>query len=428
MKVAVLKKAYMKTTSEEPHRHFIEANGTRQVLLVALYAFILNIGLSVLKAIITFFTGSLAVAAGAVDSAIDSVASLAVVCGLKLSTRKTKAFPYGLYKIENLISVIIALFIFMAGYEIFRRALTPVANPTHITPWIIGWLLVGISFTLLFGQYAITVGKQMRSPALIAEGRHRQTDVYSSFIVLLAVILDYLDVNVDFWGFTIDQIAACLVVLFIGYAGWELLSDGMRVLLDASLAPEKLDEVKRIIESEPMVTEVLWLTGRNAGRFCFLEADVRLRTLDLKKAEKISLKIEQEIRQKVPLIERVLIHYQPYARTHLNIAVPLADSTGKVSTHFGDAPYFAFIVLLLSDKSIVRQEIMANPHTEILKAKGIRVAEWLVEQKVDIVVAKENLYNKKGPSYVFADAGVECKVSDDDLNIIIEGFRTKGQY
>jgi cation diffusion facilitator family transporter len=428
LKVAVLKKAYMKTTSEEPHRHFIEADGTKQILLVALYAFVLNIGLSVLKAIIAFFTGSLAVAAGAVDSIIDSVASLAVVCGLKLSTGKTKTFPYGLYKIENLISVIIALFIFMAGYEIFRRALTPVANSTHITPWIIGWLLVGVLFTFLFGKYAVTVGKRMRSPALIAEGRHRQADVYSSLIVLLAVILDYLEVKIDFWGFTIDQIAACLVVLFIGYAGWELLSDGMRVLLDASLAPEKLGKVKKIIESEPMVTEILWLTGRNAGRFCFLEADVRLRTLDLKKAEKISLKIEQEIRQQVPLIERVLIHYQPYARTYLKIAVPLDDSTGKVSTHFGDAPYFAFIVLLLSDKSIVRQEIMANPHTEILKAKGIRVAEWLVEQKVDIVVAKENLYNKKGPSYVFADAGVECKVSDDDLNIIIEGFRTKGQY
>ena len=428
MKVAVLKKAYMKTSPEKPHRHFIEADGAKQVLLVALYAFILNIGLSVLKAIIAFFTGSLAVAAGAVDSTIDSVASLAVIFGLKLSTRKTKTFPYGLYKIENLISVIVALFIFMAGYEIFRRALTPAAEPIHITSWIIGWLLIGVLFTLLFGQYAVAVGKRMRSPALIAEGRHRQADVLSSLIVLLAVILNYLNVKIDFWGLTLDQIAAGLVVLFIGYAGWELLSDGMKVLLDASLAPEILGKVEKIIESEPMVTEILWLTGRNAGRFCFLEADVRLRTLDLKKAEKISMKIEQKIRQQLPLIERVLIHYQPYARSYLNIAVPLADSTGKVSIHFGDAPYFAFIVLLLSDKSIVRQEIMANPHTEILKAKGIRVAEWLVEQKVDIVVAKENVYNKKGPSYVFADAGVECKVSDNDLNIIIEGFRTEGQH
>ncbi len=425
----MFKKAYIEATSEKPHRHFIEADGAKQILMVALYAFILNIGLSVLKAIIAIFTGSLAVVASAVDSTIDSVASLAVLFGLKLSTRKTRTFPYGLYKIENLISVIVSLFIFLAGYEIFRRALTPAAKPTHITPWIIGWLLAGVLFTLLFGQYAITVGKRMRSPALIAEGRHRQADVFSSLIVLLAVILDYFDIKIDFWGLTIDQIAAGLVVLFIGYAGWELLSDGMRVLLDASLAPEILGKVQKIIESEPMVTETLWLTGRNAGRFCFLEADVRLRTLDLKKAEKISLKIEQEIRQQVPLIERVLIHYQPYARTYLNIAVPLADTTGKVSTHFGDAPYFAFIVFRLVDRGIVRQEIMANPHTEILKAKGIHVAEWLVEQKVDIVVAKENLHNKKGPSYVFADAGVECKVTDDeDLSIIIEGFRTEGQH
>lgn len=169
-----------------------------------------------------------------------------------------------------------------------------------------------------------------------------------------------------------------------------------------------------------MVTEILWLTGRNAGRFCFLEADVRLRTLDLKKAEKISMKIEQEIRQQVPLIERVLIHYQPYARSCLNIAVPLADTIGKVSTHFGDAPYFAFIVFRLVDGWIVRQEIMPNPNTEIPKAKGISVAEWLVEQKVDIIVAKEDLGIKKGPSYVFADAGVECKVTDhEDLSIII---------
>jgi len=155
LKVAVLKKAYMETTSEEPHRHFIEADGAKQVLLVALYAFILNIDLSVLKAIIAFFSGSLAVAAGAVDSAIDSVASLAVLCGLKLSTRKTRTFPYGLYKIENLISVIVSLFIFMAGYEIFRRALTPVTKTTHITPWIIGWLLTGVLFTLLFWRCAL---------------------------------------------------------------------------------------------------------------------------------------------------------------------------------------------------------------------------------------------------------------------------------
>jgi hypothetical protein len=32
---------------------------------------------------------------------------------------------------------------------------------------------------------------------------------------MLAVILDYLDVTIDFWGFTIGQIAEGLVVLIL---------------------------------------------------------------------------------------------------------------------------------------------------------------------------------------------------------------------
>lgn len=40
------------------------------------------------------------------------------------------------------------------------------------------------------------------------------------------------------------------------------------------------------------------------------------------------------------------------------------------------------------------------------KAKGIRIAEWLVAQKADVALMKESLKGK-GPEYVFGDAGVE---------------------
>ena len=57
---------------------------------------------------------------------------------------------------------------------------------------------------------------------------------------------------------------------------------------------------------------------------------------------------------------------------------------------------------------IERQQVIANPHKAVEKAKGIRVAEWLVAQKVDVVLLKESLRGK-GPTYVFGDAGVEMK-------------------
>jgi len=81
------------------------------------------------------------------------------------------------------------------------------------------------------------------------------------------------------------------------------------------------------------------------------------------------------------------------------------------------------LFLHLADGSIEQQEVVTNPHTKVSKAKGIRVAEWLVEHKVDVVVVKEDLY-KKGPAYVFADAGVELQVSAaDQLSEVIDFFR-----
>jgi predicted Fe-Mo cluster-binding NifX family protein len=242
--------------------------------------------------------------------------------------------------------------------------------------------------------------------------------------VLFALLLAYFGAHIDFLPITFDHVAAGLVVVFIARSGWELLSDGMRVLLDASLNPQTLDQVRKIIESEPMVTEVRWLAGRNAGRFRFIETHVVMRTVDLAKAHVTSHRIEAEIRKQVPHVERVVIHYVPQARKYLHVAVPLTDMTGKVSDHFGGAPYFALVLLRLADGQIERQQVVANPHTDVAKAKGIRVAEWLVNQKVDVVAVKEDLH-KKGPAYVFADAGVELKVLlNDRLDRAIESLKS----
>jgi len=119
----------------------------------------------------------------------------------------------------------------------------------------------------------------------------------------------------------------------------------------------------------------------------------------------------------------VVIHYEPQVREYLRIAVPLADSMEQVSAHFGEAPYFAVVLLRLADGNIERQEVVTNPHTKVPKAKGICVAEWLLEYKVDVVVVKEDLH-KKGPAYVFADAGVELQVSTAGrLSEVIGFFR-----
>jgi len=382
---------------------------TRQIQKVALYAFLLNIFLALLKGLLGLFSGSLAVTAGAVDSVSDSLSSLGVYGGLKLSTRKTRTFPLGLYKIENLISVVVALCIFLAGYEIAARVFAPPAEPPQISLTLVVLLLAAAVLTFVFGQYALDLGKKTESPSLIAEGRHRQTDVLSTLVIWISVLLNYFGIRFAFWGISIDQIAAALVLVFVAQTGWELLSNGMRVLLDASVDHETMNQVQALIEDHPAVIEVRSLIGRNAGRFRFLQTEVGLRTNDLQKAHQISEQLENEIRRRIPHVERVIIHYEPAPRKFLQAAAPLSDTAGRLSSHFGESPYFAVLQIRLADHYIVNREIIQNPYRETKRGKGIRVAEWLVKKKIDELIIREDIKHK-GPGYVLSNAGVRVHV------------------
>jgi len=365
------------------------------------YSIGVNLVLAAINLAIATASGSLAVEAELVHNLVDLLTAVAVLIGLKLSTRKSKDFPYGLYKLENVIAVGLALMIFLTAYEITRDALFAPPRQATVDPWMLGGVIVAAAIPLIFSHFELRAGQAANSPALIADAKEYRAHVFTTGVVFAALLAQW-------FNFPLDRIAALVIVAAIAKTGWDLLADGMRVLLDASLDAETLLQIREIILAEPTVVEVRWVTGRNAGRFRFVEAEVALRVHDLERAEAATRRIEAQIRQAVPFVERVLIHAEPLARTHLRYAVPLADAGETISQHFGEAPYYALVKVRLADGAIEEQQILANPHQREPKAKGIRVAEWLVIQKADVVLVKEDL-SGKGPAYAFGDAGVEMR-------------------
>ncbi len=380
---------------------------TRLNLLVAFIGFTLNLGLVSLKLFLAHLSESLAVTASAIDSGTDCLASLLLFAGLKLSTKKSPKFPLGLYKIENVISVILAFFIFFAGYEIARQMLSKDIKQPDISLAIIAMMFGGTLITLLFAQYALSVGKRTESPTLIAEGRHRQVDVITSCVVLISIILNYLDIHYHIFQISIDKLAAGFVLIFIAYAGWELLKDGMRVLLDASIDHETLEKIRKIILDDPSVDRINYLAGHNAGRFRFIQTSIELRTEDLNKAHNVSNQIESNIREQVPHVESVLIHYEPKSSQEHQLAVPLQKDCQTLSYHLGNASFFAFILFNNQTRQIIKEQILENPFWKLEKGegKGIKVAEWLVSHCIDEIVFSDKL-QLKGPGYVFSNANV----------------------
>jgi len=368
------------------------------------YSVGLNVLLAALHATIAAASGSLAVAAELVHNVVDFAAAVAVLAGIKLASRKSKDFPYGLYKLENLAALGLAVLIFLSAYEIARDALLAPAAAVHAEGWMLAVLAATGALPLVFSHFELRAGRAANSPALIADAKEYRVHAFTTGLAFAALAAPWL-------GIALDRMAALVIVVAVAWMGWSLLRDAMRVLLDASLDAQTLLEIRNVIGADPAVSELKWITARNAGRFRFVEAGVALRLGELEKAQAATRRIEAAVRAAVPHVERVLLHPEAAASPHLRCAVPLADGAGALSAHFGEAPYFALVTLRRADGGIEEQRVVANPHRALEQSKGIRVAEWLVAQKVDVVVLHQDLRGK-GPEYVFREAGVELRYTD----------------
>ncbi len=391
------------------------------IVRTGIYSLAVNLILVATKLSLSIITGTLALRADAIHSLVDVFASAALILGLVMSGRKSKNFPYGLYKLENLVSAIISLLLFFTAYEIVTEAIRGSTVARSYGFWVLAVMAVIILVPFFFGRYELRVGKKYNSPSLIADGSQFRADVLGSSVVFIGLLGQLL-------GFPLDRIAAGIVAIFIGYAAWGLLVSSMRVLLDASVSYEIIDKVSSIIRAEPSVSTVQNIVGRNSGRFIFVEATITMRTADLNKAHLASQKIEQAIKSAVPNIDRVLIHYEPETKTQQRYAITLASRDGRISEDFGKSAYFALVDIDSNQKIVVRQEIVANPYLVIEKGRGIKVAEFLLAYKPDVLIARESLTHK-GPGYVFDDAGTMIRqtqaTSLDELLLQIIGNRSK---
>ncbi len=373
------------------------------ILRVAYLSLAVNAGLVVSKLALSAYSGSLALRADGIHSFVDVVASIALIAGVFLSTRKRRDFPYGLYKVENVVAVAIALLIFFTAFEIAMEALAGNGAAQSYSGWVLLAVAAFIPIPFVLGTYEVNVGRKYNSPGLIADGRQHQMDVLSSSVVFIALLG-------QFFGIPLDRIAAVIVAIFIVRSGWEILKDSMKPLLDASVDYDTLSEIRTIIRSDPIVSSIKSVTGRNSGRYIFVEAVVEMATSDLNEAHQASEHIEEAIQTRVQNVERIVIHYEPEERAHLRYAAPLQDREGLISDHPGEAPYFAIFDIDVRENRVERQDIIANPFTGAEERKGVQIAGMLLAEKIDVVLLRHPLEGK-GIGYVFEAEGIEMRLT-----------------
>jgi cation diffusion facilitator family transporter len=365
----------------------------------------LNIVLTGVLFCLFFATGSSALLAQAVHSFTDVVGSLLVIGGVYLSGKKSEQFPWGLYKIENLVAVAVAGLIFLSAYEIAKTVYWPPALVLRNLDFTIVSLFLMALPIVLFSRYEARRARALNSPTLMADAESWKMDIAPLFVVAAGLLGARLSYSF------LDRVSALLVLVLVVRAGYIIVRDSMKSLLDASVGKGTLDSIREVVEGFPQVKEIISLNARNSGRFIFVYSDVALSLKRLKDAHDVAVAVERKIKDRVPYVERVIIHYEPEKKDYLRYAVPLKNREGELSEHFGSAPYVGLWDERVRDGVLVHQEITENPFVDVEKGKGIRLAEFLAEKEVDVLYTKES-FEGKGPQYVLSDAAVEVRITD----------------
>lgn len=348
--------------------------------------------LVVLKYVFAVLSGSVALMAEAVRNVPDIAQSVALYLGVRISGRKTERFPYGLYKVENLISLGIAVLIALVGYELARKViLRGGAREIENLPWTVGAMVVAAAISYGFSVWEGRIAERTGSPALRADSRDALIDTLTTVAVLGSLASAWLGYNVDLW-------ATLVIVAFIGYTSWELGIDAIRVLLDASVEPELLSKIRETLNRDPDVIEVHDLIGRNSGPYRFVEAHVVLDIHDLEQAHQVSYRLEEAVHELAPNVDRVLIHFEPEHRETYVYAVPLEDGD-VLSREFGEAERYALVTVGSEDKQVREIRCIDNPYADQPSGRGIRIAQMLIDEEVDAVFVREEIEGK-GPYYV----------------------------
>jgi cation diffusion facilitator family transporter len=284
---------------------------------VALLSVGSNTILVVIKLIAGVWIGSVAVISEAIHSGIDLAAAIIALFSVKTSSLPADGkHPFGHGKIENISGTVEALLIFIAAGWIIWESVDKLLSPWRVETvgWGVAVMFISAVVNTVVARMLFKVGKETDSVALLADGWHLRTDVYTSAGVMvgLAVIWsgDLLFPSFDLdW---LDPVAAIGVALLIIKAAWDLTRQSAGGLMDETLPPEEEEEIRRLICSQqPVVHGYHQLRTRKAGHYRFIEVHIQVDgQMSVERAHRLNQDLVRRIKERFPYAT-VTVHTEP---------------------------------------------------------------------------------------------------------------------
>ena len=283
--------------------------------------------LAALKLVLGAAFSSPIIFADGIHSLIDVLMTMVAFVGILLLERPpSTTFQYGLYKGENLTTLMMAIFIGGASYEVIMSSLERFHT---IYPDILISVEIFSIIVSLALMWWVRKTPGIKLGIITAESTHDYQDALVAVVVIAGIMFEWIN-NRDL------SIAMTMVITaYLLYQAVKIGKDAIMSLMDAS-DREMVKRIREIVISVPGAVGVHDIRTRKAGPFYFAEMHLEAPHLySVDAADKLADEVEVALKGQIPVLSSVSIHVEPgnYSGYWI-IAIP-EDVNGNIAPHLG---------------------------------------------------------------------------------------------
>jgi cation diffusion facilitator family transporter len=358
----------------------------REKRAVALSSVIAAVFLTSMKLVVGLLTGSLGILAEAAHSALDLIAAAVTLLAVRLSGRPASSnYTYGHGKIENLSALFETLLLLVTCvWIIYEAILRLFFHPVAVEATLASFAVMGISILIDFTRSRVLAraARKYQSQALEADALHFSTDIWSSSVVIVGLLLVLASQQLSItWLEQADAVAALGVACIVVYVSVQLGRRTITGLLDG--IPAGLREEILLAAKVPGVMKVKRVRVRRSGPEAF--ADVVLEVppnISLEGANHIVHEARERVRAIIPQADVVVEVDSELVRTEgvLDTVRKMAarQGLGVHSVHLYDVPGSRLLELHLEVSDALRVDqahTLAGAFEESLRAELPDISE-----------------------------------------------------
>ena len=282
--------------------------GGRKAAIVAIVA---NTFLTIFNIIVGMLSGSYALISEGGHTLSDITTTIIAYIGFKIGQKPADTeHPLGHGRAEAISGLVIMLFLTMVAYEIMSGAVDKLINPSTITTpdiYAAGMAIFGIFINYIISEYIIRLGKQINSPAIVADGKHQKTDIFSSIAILVGVIVSNLGYPI------LDPIIGLVIGFLILKTAYGIGKENIDNIMGRIPSQEFVNEIKKVAnESSEYAKNAHDIKVDYLGSYATVTLHIEMdKNMTLNDSHKIVHVVQNNIIEKIPDIKYVTVHACP---------------------------------------------------------------------------------------------------------------------